>query len=160
MFFGVLPMANGQSTSVFKYESWLAKFVMNVLGFILFSHVVGSCWKCLWRSVLVFEAYLLWAGKLKKQVRESEQCNWSVSRGLNDLMLLENLPEDLQIQILRHQFNFLEKFPIFAAMDDYILDAIRERLQRKAYLKGSRILVCKRPVDKIVFTATGEHWRR
>lgn len=70
-------------------------------------------------------------------------------------MLLENLPEDLQIDIRRHLFKSVEKFPIFAAMDDSILDAIRGRLQRKAYSKGSRILVCGRLIDKIVFIAQG-----
>lgn len=93
--------------------------------------------------------------KLRKQVRESEQYNWSVNRGLNDLMLFKNLPEDLQIDIRRHLFNFVEKIPIFAAMDDSILDAIRESLQRKTYFKGSRILVRGRLIDKIVFIAQG-----
>lgn len=44
MFCRALPLFADQSTSDFFFESWLAKFVINLLAFFLFSHVVGSFW--------------------------------------------------------------------------------------------------------------------
>lgn len=39
-----LPLLAGQSPSGFVFESAWANFVMNLLTFVLASHVVGSCW--------------------------------------------------------------------------------------------------------------------
>ncbi|WJX67008.1 hypothetical protein P8452_51509 [Trifolium repens] len=44
---------------------------------------------------------------------------------------LVNLPEDLQIDIRRHLFNFIKKIRVFSLMDEPILDAICERLRQK-----------------------------
>ncbi|KAK1387797.1 hypothetical protein POM88_015975 [Heracleum sosnowskyi] len=61
--------------------------------------------------------------ELKCQVRESEQYNWLTSRGVDELMLLKNLPEDLQRDIRRHLIKFDKKFPTIALMDEAILDS-------------------------------------
>lgn len=39
-----LPLLAGQSPSGFIFESAWANFVINLLTFVLSSHVVGSCW--------------------------------------------------------------------------------------------------------------------
>lgn len=44
-----------------------------------------------------------------RQVRQAERYNWAATRGVNEDMLLENLPEDLQREIRRHLFKFVEK---------------------------------------------------
>ncbi|KAK3000201.1 hypothetical protein RJ639_023484 [Escallonia herrerae] len=44
-----------------------------------------------------------------RQVRRSERYNWAATRGVNEEMLLENLPEDLQREIRRHLFKFVKK---------------------------------------------------
>ncbi|KAK1352028.1 putative potassium channel, voltage-dependent, ERG [Heracleum sosnowskyi] len=93
--------------------------------------------------------------ELKLQVRESEQYNWLTSRGVDELMLLKNLPEDLQRDIRRHLIKFDKKFPTIALMDEVILDSIRERMQIKTYIKESKILVHGGLNDKMVFIVQG-----
>ncbi|KAL1803936.1 hypothetical protein ACET3Z_032583 [Daucus carota] len=93
---------------------------------------------------------------LKAKIRESERYNWLATRGLNELMLLENLPEDLQRAIRRHLFRFDKKLPIVASMDESILDAIRERMEHKTYIEGSRVLVRGGLMDKMVYIVQGK----
>lgn len=47
-----------------------------------------------------------------RQVRQAERYNWAATRGVNEEMLLENLPEDLQRDIRRHLFKFVKKVGI------------------------------------------------
>ena len=42
--FRFLPLLAGQSPSGFVFETAWANFVINLLIFVLASHVVGSCW--------------------------------------------------------------------------------------------------------------------
>ncbi|KAJ7970208.1 Cyclic nucleotide gated channel protein [Quillaja saponaria] len=93
---------------------------------------------------------------LRRQVQQAERYNWAATRGVNEEMLLENLPEDLQRDIRRHLFKFVKKVRIFSLMDDPILDAIRERLRQKTYIKGSRILYQGGLVEKMVFIVRGK----
>ncbi|XP_058108465.1 probable cyclic nucleotide-gated ion channel 20, chloroplastic isoform X3 [Magnolia sinica] len=92
---------------------------------------------------------------LRRQVRQSERFNWAAYRGVNEEALLENLPEDLQREIRRHLFKFLEKVHIFREMKPHILNAICERSKQKLYPGGSKILDQGHPIDKIVFIAWG-----
>lgn len=93
---------------------------------------------------------------LRRNVREAERYNWAATRGVNEEMLLENLPEDLQIDIRRHLFKFVKKVRIFALMDEPILDAICERLRQKTYIKGSKTLCRGGLVSKMVFIVRGK----
>lgn len=45
---------------------------------------------------------------LCRQVRQAERYNWAATRGVNEEMLMENLPEDLQREIRRHLFKFIK----------------------------------------------------
>ena len=47
-----------------------------------------------------------------RQVRQAERYNWAATRGVNEEILLENLPEDLQRDIRRHLCKFLKKVSI------------------------------------------------
>ncbi|PPD95000.1 hypothetical protein GOBAR_DD07950 [Gossypium barbadense] len=47
--------------------------------------------------------------ELRRKVREAERYNWAATRGVNEEMLIENLPEDLQREIRRHLFKFVKK---------------------------------------------------
>jgi cyclic nucleotide gated channel len=75
---------------------------------------------------------------------------------VNEEILMENLPEDLQRDIRRHLFNFVKKVRIFSLMDEPILDAICERLRQKIYIKGSKILYDGGLVEKVVFVVRGK----
>ena len=45
---------------------------------------------------------------LCRQVHQAERYNWAATRGVNEEMLMENLPEDLQREIRRHLFKFIK----------------------------------------------------
>ena len=40
---------------------------------------------------------------------EAERYHWAVTRGVNERMLMKNLPEDLQRDIRRHLFELVKK---------------------------------------------------
>ena len=42
-------------------------------------------------------------------MREAERFNWAATRGVNEELLFENMPDDLQRDIRRHLFIFLKK---------------------------------------------------
>ncbi|KAG6676083.1 hypothetical protein I3842_15G135400 [Carya illinoinensis] len=94
--------------------------------------------------------------ELRRQVRQAERYNWAATRGVNEEILVENLPEDLQRDIRRHLFKFVKKVRIFSMMDDPVLDAICERLRQKIYIKGSKILYEGCVVEKMVFIVRGK----
>jgi len=48
-------------------------------------------------------------GLLCRRVREAERYHWAATRGVNEEILLEDLPEDLQRDIRRHLFKFVKR---------------------------------------------------
>ncbi|CAL0312331.1 unnamed protein product [Lupinus luteus] len=93
---------------------------------------------------------------LRRRVRHAERYRWATTRGVNEEMLLENFPEDLQRDIRRHLFKYVKKVRIFAMMDEPILYAICERLRQKTYIKGSKVLYHGGLVEKMVFIVRGK----
>ncbi|KAG2333222.1 hypothetical protein Bca52824_004402 [Brassica carinata] len=93
---------------------------------------------------------------IRKRVREAERFNWAATRGVNEELLFEKMPDDLQGDIRRHLFIFLKKVRIFSLMDESILDSIRERLRQRTYISGSTVLHRWGPVEKMVFIVRGE----
>ncbi|KAB5524274.1 hypothetical protein DKX38_022023 [Salix brachista] len=91
-----------------------------------------------------------------RRVVEAERYHWAATRGVNEEMLLENLPEDLQRDIRRHLFKFIKKVWIFHLMDEHILDAVCEKLKQKIYIKGSEVLHAGGLVEKMVFIVRGK----
>ncbi|KAJ6677167.1 CYCLIC NUCLEOTIDE-GATED ION CHANNEL 15-RELATED-RELATED [Salix viminalis] len=100
--------------------------------------------------------------ELRRRVIEAERYHWAATRGVNEEMLLQNLPEDLQRDIRRHLFEFVNLFKlvkkvwIFRLMDEHILDAVCEKLKQKIYIKGSEVLYVGGPVEKMVFVVRGK----
>ncbi|KAJ6760105.1 CYCLIC NUCLEOTIDE-GATED ION CHANNEL 15-RELATED-RELATED [Salix purpurea] len=100
--------------------------------------------------------------ELRRRVIEAERYHWAATRGVNEEMLLQNLPEDLQRDIRRHLFEFVNLFKlvkkvwIFNLMDEQILDAFCEKLKQKIYIKGSEVLYAGGPVEKMVFIVRGK----
>ncbi|KAL0719279.1 hypothetical protein Bca4012_068603 [Brassica carinata] len=90
------------------------------------------------------------------RVREAERFNWAATRGVNEELLFENMPEDLRRDIKRHLFKFLKKVRIFSLMDESILDSIRERLKQRTYISSSTVLHRRGLVEKMVFIVRGE----
>lgn len=154
-----------------SFYVWEVLFTMAIigLGLLLFALLIGNMQNFLQalgrrrlemslrrRDVEQWMSHRRLPEELRRQVRQSERYNWAATRGVNEVMLLENLPEDLQRDIRRHLFKFVKKVRIFALMDEPILDAICERLRQKTYIKGSRILVRGGLIDKMVFIVRGK----
>ncbi|KAG6538448.1 hypothetical protein ZIOFF_003570 [Zingiber officinale] len=90
------------------------------------------------------------------KVRQAERFTWAATRGINEEQLLENLPEDIQREIHRHFFGFLNKVRIFTLMDEPMLDAMYEKLKHKVFIRGSNIFYKGGPFEKMVFIVRGK----
>ncbi|KAL4632951.1 hypothetical protein ACB092_04G086900 [Castanea dentata] len=154
-----------------SYFVWEVLFTMAIigLGLLLFALLIGNMQNFLQalgrrrlemslrrRDVEQWMSHRRLPEELRRQVRQAERYNWAATRGVNEEILLENLPEDLQRDIRRHLCKFVKKVRIFALMDDPVLDAICERLRQKIYIKGSKILYHGGLVEKMVFIVRGK----
>ncbi|XP_004515287.1 probable cyclic nucleotide-gated ion channel 20, chloroplastic isoform X2 [Cicer arietinum] len=153
-----------------SYFVWEVLFTMGIigLGLLLFALLIGNIQNFLQalgrrrlemslrqRDVEQWMSHRRLEENLRRRVRQAERYNWAATRGVNEEILMENLPEDLQRDIRRHLFNFVKKGRIFSLMDDPILDAICDRLRQKIYIKGSKILYDGGLVEKVVFIVRG-----
>ncbi|KAL3849127.1 hypothetical protein ACJIZ3_011009 [Penstemon smallii] len=168
LFWGFQYMAGNQVPS---YYVWEVIFTLTIilLGLSLFALLIGNMQNFLQgfgrrslemslrsRDIEQWMSHLRLPEELRRQVRGAERFNWAATRGVNEEMLMENLPEDLQRDIRRHLFNSVKKVRMFQLMDEPIIDAICERLRTKTYIKGSKILYRGGVVDKMVFVIRGK----
>ncbi|KAG2664834.1 hypothetical protein I3760_16G101800 [Carya illinoinensis] len=164
----ISTLAGNQTPSYFVWEVLFTMAIIG-LGLLLFALLIGNMQNFLQalgrrrlemslrrRDVEQWMRHRRLPEELRRQVRQAERYNWAATRGVNEEMLLENLPEDLQRDIRRHLFKFVKKVRIFAMMDDPVLDAICERLRQKTYIKGSKILHQGGLVEKMVFLVRGK----
>ncbi|KAK7314724.1 hypothetical protein VNO77_33251 [Canavalia gladiata] len=164
----ISTLAGNQTPSYFEGE---VLFTMTIIGMglLLFALLIGNIQNFLQalgrrrlemqlrgRDVEQWMSHRRLPEQLRRRVRQAERYNWAATRGVNEEMLLENLPEDLQTDIRRHLFKFVKKVRIFALMDEPILDAICERLKQKIYIKGSKILSLGGLVEKMIFVVRGK----
>ncbi|KAJ4867322.1 putative cyclic nucleotide-gated ion channel 19 [Raphanus sativus] len=139
------------------------------LGLLLFARLIGNMHNFLQaldrrrmemmlrrRDVEQWMSHRLLPEDIRKRVREAERFNWAATRGVNEELLFENMPEDLRRDIKRHLFKFLKKVRIFSLMDESILDSIRERLKQRTYISSSTVLHRRGLVEKMVFIVRGE----
>ncbi|KAK6123608.1 hypothetical protein DH2020_042640 [Rehmannia glutinosa] len=145
LFWGFQQISTLAGNQVPSYFVWEVLFTMAIIGvgLLLFALLIGN-----------MQNFLQSLGR--RLVREAERFNWAATRGVNEEMLMENLPEDLQRDIRRHLFKFVKKVRIFQLLDEPIIDAICERLRTKTYIKGSKILYRGGLVDKMVFIIRGK----
>ncbi|OIW20602.1 hypothetical protein TanjilG_16101 [Lupinus angustifolius] len=164
----ISTLAGNQTPSYFVWEVLFTMAIIG-LGLLLFALLIGNIQNFLQalgrrrlemqlrgRDVEQWMSHRRLPEDMKKRVRQAERYSWAATRGVNEEMLLENLPEDLQRDIRRHLFKFVKKIRIFALMDEPILDAICERLRQKTYIKGSRVLCRGGLVEKMVFVVRGK----
>ncbi|XP_022736402.1 probable cyclic nucleotide-gated ion channel 20, chloroplastic isoform X1 [Durio zibethinus] len=164
----ISTLAGNQTPSYFVWEVLFTMAIIG-LGLLLFALLIGNMQNFLQalgrrrlemslrrRDVEQWMSHRRLPEELRRNVREAERYNWSATRGVNEEMLLENLPEDLQRDIRRHLFKFVKKVRIFALMDDPILDAICKRLRQKTYIKGSNVLSPGSLIEKMVFIVRGK----
>ncbi|CAN1856293.1 Probable cyclic nucleotide-gated ion channel 20, chloroplastic [Linum perenne] len=163
----ISTLAGNLVPSYFEPEVLFTMLIIG-LGLLLFAFLIGNMQNFLQalgrrrlemtlrrRDVDQWMKHRRFSPELRRKVLEAERYNWAATRGVNEEMLLENLPEDIQREIRRHLFKFVKKVWIFALMDDHVLDAICERLKQMIYIKGSEIFYHGGVVDKMVFIVRG-----
>ncbi|KAK1406405.1 hypothetical protein QVD17_41702 [Tagetes erecta] len=170
-FWGFQQISTLAGNQVPSYFVWEVLFTMGIigLGLLLFALLIGNMQNFLQglgrrrlemslrrRDVEQWMSHRHLPEDLRKKVRDSERYNWAATRGVDEEVLMENLPEDLQRDIRRHLFKFVKKVRIFAVMDEPILDAICERLRQKTYIKEGTTLYGGGFVTKMVFIVRGK----
>ncbi|KAL7138779.1 hypothetical protein ABFS83_09G005400 [Erythranthe nasuta] len=171
LFWGFQQISTLAGNQVPSYFVWEVLFTMAIIGvgLLLFALLIGNMQNFLQalgrrrlemslrrRDVEQWMSHRRLPEELRRQVRESERFSWAATRGVNEEMLMENLPEDLQRNIRHHLFKFVKKVRIFQLLDEPIIDAICERLRTKTYIKGSKIICRGGLIDKMVFIIRGK----
>ncbi|XP_051136434.1 probable cyclic nucleotide-gated ion channel 20, chloroplastic isoform X2 [Andrographis paniculata] len=164
----ISTLAGNQTPSYFVWEVLFTMAILGI-GLLLFALLIGNIQNFLQalgrrrlemtlrrRDVERWMKHRRLPEELRRQVRESERFAWVATRGVNEEILMENLPEDLQRDIRRHLFKFVKKVRIFQFLDEPVIDAICNRLKTKTYVKGSRIIFPGGLVDKMVFIIRGK----
>ncbi|KAG8388507.1 hypothetical protein BUALT_Bualt02G0132800 [Buddleja alternifolia] len=164
----ISTLAGNQAPSYFEWEVLFTMAIIGI-GLLLFALLIGNMQNFLqslgrrkFEMLLRQHDVERWMRRhclpdeLRRQVRDAERFNWAATRGVNEGMLMENLPEDLQREIRRHLFKFVRKVKKFQQLDEPIIDAICERLSTKTYIKGSKVLSMGGPIDKMVFIIKGK----
>ncbi|CAI9767400.1 unnamed protein product [Fraxinus pennsylvanica] len=139
LFWGFQQISTLAGNQVPSYFEWEVLFTMAIIGMglLLFALLIGNMQNFLQslgrrrlemslrrRDVERWMSHRRLPVELRRQVQQAERYNWAATRGVNEEMLLENLPEDLQREIRRHLFKFVEKVRIFQLLDEPVMDAI------------------------------------
>ncbi|KAG5016400.1 hypothetical protein JHK82_022058 [Glycine max] len=94
--------------------------------------------------------------ELRERVRRYDQYKWLNTRGVDEESLVQSLPKDLRRDIKRHLcLNLVRRVPLFANMDERLLDAICERLKPSLYTEGTYIVREGDPVNEMHFIIRG-----
>ncbi|KAG9129245.1 hypothetical protein Leryth_006459 [Lithospermum erythrorhizon] len=171
LFWGFQQISTLAGNQVPSYYEWEVLFTMGIiaLGLLLFALLIGNMQNFLQslgrrrlelslrrRDVEQWMSHRRLSEDLKRKVRAAERFNWAATRGVNEELILEDLPEDLQREIRRHLCSFIKKVRLFSLLDEVVLDAVCERLRQKTYIKDSKVLTPGGLIDKMVFIIRGE----
>ncbi|TVU28739.1 hypothetical protein EJB05_20270 [Eragrostis curvula] len=171
LFWGFQQISTLAGNLVPSYFAWEVLFTMAIigLGLLLFALLIGNMQNFLQalgrrrlemqlrrRDVEKWMSHRRLPEDLRRRVRRAERFTWAATQGVNEEELLSNLPEDIQRDIRRHFFRFLNKVRLFTLMDLPILDAICDKLRQNLYISGSDILYQGGPVEKMVFIVRGK----
>ncbi|KAF9671230.1 hypothetical protein SADUNF_Sadunf12G0025800 [Salix dunnii] len=170
LFWGFQQISTLAGNQVPSYFVWEVLFTMAIigLGLLLFALLIGNMQNFLQslgrrrsemslrqRDIQQWMRHRYLPQELRRRVLEAERYHWAVTRGVNERMLMENLPEDLQRDIRRHLFKLVKKVSIFNLMDDHVLDVVCEKLKQKIYIEGSEIFHVGGLVEKMIFIVRG-----
>ncbi|AQK75323.1 putative cyclic nucleotide-gated ion channel 20 chloroplastic [Zea mays] len=171
LFWGFQQISTLAGNLVPSYFIWEVLFTMAIigLGLLLFALLIGNMQNFLQalgrrrlemqlrrRDVEKWMSHRRLPEDLRRRVRRAERFTWAATQGVNEEELLSNLPEDIQRDIRRHFFRFLNKVRLFTLMDWPILDAICDKLRQNLYISGSDILYQGGTVEKMVFIVRGK----
>ncbi|MCD7470027.1 Cyclic nucleotide-gated ion channel 1 [Datura stramonium] len=155
-------------TSTFVGEILFAIFI-SIIGLILFSLLIGNMQKYL-QSITVrveemrvrrrdaeqWMSHRMLPDNLRARIRRHEQYKWQETRGVEEDLLIHNLPRDLRRDLKRHLcWSLLKRVPIFEKMDEQLLDALCDRLKPALFTEKSFIIREGDPVEEMLFLMRG-----
>ncbi|XP_058095969.1 cyclic nucleotide-gated ion channel 1-like isoform X2 [Magnolia sinica] len=156
-------------TSTYVWEICFAVLI-SICGLVLFSLLIGNMQTYLQSTTVRLEemrvkrrdaeqwmSHRLLPDNLRERIRRYEQYKWQETRGVDEELLLHNLPKDLRRDIKRHLcLALLMRVPMFEKMDEQLLDAMCDRLKPALYTEDSYIVREGDPVDEMLFIMRGK----
>ncbi|KAK7262008.1 hypothetical protein RIF29_28336 [Crotalaria pallida] len=161
-------VGQGLQTSTYPGEV-LFSIVIAILGLVLFALLIGKMQTYLQSMSVRLEEmrikrrdseqwmhHRLLPPDLRQRVRRYEQYKWLNTRGVDEENLVRSLPKDLRRDIKRHLcLNLVRRVPLFANMDERLLDAICERLKPCLYTESTFVVREGDPVNEMLFIIRG-----
>ncbi|PWA47053.1 cyclic nucleotide gated channel 8 [Artemisia annua] len=161
-------LGQGLETSTYAKEI-IFSIIIAISGLILFALLIGNMQTYLQSLSVRLEEmrikrrdseqwmhHRLLPQELKERVRRYDQYKWVETRGVDEESLVQSLPKDLRRDIKRHLcLNLVKRVPLFANMDERLLDAICERLKPSLYTETTYVLREGDPVDEMLFIIRG-----
>ncbi|ERN05005.1 hypothetical protein AMTR_s00053p00015490 [Amborella trichopoda] len=156
------------ATSTYVWEIAFAVLIA-IMGLVLFALLIGNMQTYLQSTTVRLEemrvkrrdaeqwmSHRMLPESLRERIRTYEQYKWLENRGVEEDVLIRNLPKDLRRDIKRHLcLGLLKRVPMFGTMDDQLLDALCDCLKPSLFTKGSYIIREGDPVDEMVFIMRG-----
>ncbi|GAV71440.1 cNMP_binding domain-containing protein/Ion_trans domain-containing protein [Cephalotus follicularis] len=161
-------LGQGLQTSTYPGEV-LFSIALAIFGLILFALLIGNMQTYLASLTIRLEEMRIkrrdseqWMHHrslppdLRERVRRYDQYKWLETRGVDEESLVQSLPKDLRRDIKRHLcLNLVRRVPLFAHMDERLLDAICERLKPSLYTEKTYIVREGDPVNEMLFIIRG-----
>jgi len=161
-------LGQGLKTSIYTGEA-LFSIALAIFGLILMAMLIGNIQTYLQSLTVRLEEmrvkqrdseqwmhHRLLPPELRQRVRRYDQYKWLNTHGVDEEALVQNLPKDLRRDIKRHLcLGLVRRVPLFANMDERLLDAICERLKPSLCTEHTYIIREGDPVDQMVFIIRG-----
>ncbi|KAJ6359360.1 hypothetical protein OIU76_000983 [Salix suchowensis] len=156
-------------TSTYVWENCFAVFVC-ISGWVLLPLVIVNIKTHFQSSTVRLEemriqrrdteqwmSHRLLPDNIRERIRRYEQFRWQETRGVDEEMLVQNLPRDLRRDIKRHlSLALLKRVPMFENMDEQLLDVMCDRLKPVLYTEESYIVREGDPVHEMLFVKRGK----
>ncbi|KAK2451046.1 cyclic nucleotide-gated channel [Trifolium repens] len=161
-------LGQGLQTSTYTGEV-IFSIALAIAGLILFALLIGNMQTYLQSLTIRLEEmrvkrrdseqwmhHRLLPQELRERVRRYDQYKWLATRGVDEEILVQSLPKDLQRDIKRHLcLALVRRVPLFESMDERLLDAICERLKPCLFTENTYIVREGDPVDEMLFIIRG-----
>ncbi|XP_057520056.1 putative cyclic nucleotide-gated ion channel 8 isoform X2 [Amaranthus tricolor] len=161
-------LGQGLQTSTYPGEI-IFSICLAISGLILFALLIGNMQTYLQSLTIRLEEmrikrrdaeqwmhHRLLPQELRERVRRYNQYKWLETRGVDEENIVQSLPKDLRRDIKRHLcLNLVRRVPLFANMDERLLDAICERLKPTLHTENTYIVREGDPVDEMIFIIRG-----
>lgn len=143
--------------------------IIAILGLVLFALLIGNMQTYLQSTTVRLEEWRIrkadteqWMHhrqlprELKQSVRRYNQYRWVATSGVDEEAILKSLPLDLRRDIKRHLcLDLVLRVPLFAQMDERMLDVICERLKPGLCTPGTCLVREGDPVSEMLFIVRG-----